>query len=76
MNASRLAALVEDPQISLPRGGAPDTLRGLIATRSHLIKRIAKLDAKIKRRAREDEAARHLMTIPGIGPMIVTAIVA
>ena len=38
--------------------------------------RIADLDKEIARRAREDEVARRLMTIPGIGPIAATAIVA
>ena len=39
--------------------------------------RIAALDRGIGRRAREDErVARRLMTIPGIGPIAATAIVA
>ncbi|VDC30518.1 Transposase IS116/IS110/IS902 family protein [Rhodobacteraceae bacterium THAF1] len=40
----------------------------------HLNERIAGLDAEIARRAREDELARRLMTIPGIGPLIATAL--
>ena len=38
--------------------------------------RIAELDTEIARRASEDEVARRLMTIPGIGPITATAIVA
>jgi transposase len=38
--------------------------------------RVAGLDKEIARRAREDEVARRLMTIPGIGPIAATAIVA
>lgn len=38
--------------------------------------RIADLDKEIARRAREDEVARRLMTIPGIGPIAATAIAA
>ena len=34
------------------------------------------LDREIARRAKEDEAARRLMTIPGIGPIAATAIIA
>ncbi|SPJ24124.1 hypothetical protein PAA8504_01950 [Palleronia abyssalis] len=40
----------------------------------HLDERISELDAEIARRAREDEVARRLMTIPGIGPLIATAL--
>jgi transposase len=38
--------------------------------------RIADLDKEIARRACEDEVARRLMTIPGIGPIAATSIVA
>jgi Transposase and inactivated derivatives len=37
---------------------------------------ITDLDKEIARQAREDEIARRLMTIPGIGPIAATAIVA
>ena len=32
--------------------------------------------AEIARRAREDETARRLMTVPGIGPLVATALAA
>ena len=38
--------------------------------------RIAELDKEIARRAREDVIARRLMTIPGVGPIMATAIAA
>jgi transposase len=41
-----------------------------------LDRRIAALDKEISRRAREDEVARRLMTIPEIGPITATAIAA
>lgn len=43
---------------------------------AELDKRVAALDKEIARRAREDEVARRLMTIPGIGPITATAIAA
>ena len=46
---------------------------GLIAVLRHLEGQIATLDAQIARRVREDETARRLMTIPGVGPLIATA---
>src|SRR4029077_16927869 len=36
--------------------------------------RIAALDAEIAARAKRDDGARRLMSIPGIGPLIATAI--
>jgi transposase len=38
--------------------------------------KIADLDKEIARRAREDEVSRRMMTVPGIGPISVTAIAA
>lgn len=43
---------------------------------AELDEQIATLDREIARRAKEDEAARRLMTIPGIGPIAATAIIA
>lgn len=37
---------------------------------------IGKLNAGIERRAKEDVVARQLLTVPGIGPLIATAIAA
>ena len=41
-----------------------------------LDERIAVFDAEMARMAQQDEAARRLMTIPGIGPINTTALVA
>ena len=38
--------------------------------------RIAGLDNQLKEQARQDETARRLMTIPGVGPVVATAIMA
>jgi transposase len=43
---------------------------------AHLDERIEALDEEIKRAARTDEAAKRLQTIPGIGPITATALVA
>jgi transposase len=72
-NASRLIAIVEDPDNGLPANARP-TLTVLIEVLAHLEAEIGKLDAEIARRAKENEVARRLMTIPGIGPLIATAI--
>ena len=72
-NARRLVALVEMPDSDLPET-ARATLSVLVEGLCHLEERIATLDAEIARRAREDETARRLMTIPGIGPLIATAL--
>lgn len=72
-NASRLIAIVEDPESDLPAGAIP-TLKALIAVLTHLEAEIRKLDAEIARRAKENDVPRRLMTVPGIGPLIATAI--
>jgi transposase len=41
-----------------------------------LDERIEELDREIMRRAKADEAARRLLTIPGIGPVTATALLA
>lgn len=72
-NAARLIALVEDPESGLPADTiAP--LHVLVSTLRQLEAEISTLDAEITRRARENEVAQRLMTVPGIGPLIATAI--
>ena len=72
-NAARLVAIVEDPDSGLPVE-AIVTLKVLVGVLTHLEVEIDKLDAEIARRAKENEVARRLMTVPGIGPLIATAI--
>jgi transposase len=72
-NASKLIAIVEDPTSGLPADAIP-TLKTLIAALTHLEAEIKELDAEIARRAKENDVARRLMTVPGIGSLIATAI--
>lgn len=72
-NAARLIAIVEDPDSGLP-ADAIATLKVLVGALTHLETEIDKLDAEIARRAKENEVARRLMTIPEGGPLIATAI--
>jgi len=72
-NAARLIALVEDPDSGLP-ADAIATLKVLVTTLVHLQEEIRKLDVEIEGRAKENEVARRLMTVPGIGPLIATAL--
>lgn len=60
---------------SLPEA-ARAMFRVMLDMLAELDDRIVELDKEIARRAREDEVARRLMTIPGIGPIAATAIVA
>ena len=72
-NASKLIAIVEDPDSGIP-ADAVATLKVLVLALVNLDAEIGKLNAQIARRAKENDVARRLMTIPGIGPLIATAI--
>ncbi|PIL17894.1 hypothetical protein P775_22565 [Puniceibacterium antarcticum] len=72
-NAKRLVAIVEDRDSSLP-ADAIATLKVMIATLSHVEAKIRMLDAELARRAKANDVGRRLMTVPGIGPLIATAI--
>ena len=73
--AGRLVAMVTDPEAPLP-DAARSALHALVSALEKLEVEIRSLEAEITRRAREDETARRLMTIPGVGPLIATALVA
>lgn len=68
-----LIGQIEDPGSDIP-SEARDCLVLLVETLRALQGRIATLDAEISNRAKRDGVARRLMSIPGIGPMITTAI--
>ena len=71
-NLSKLVEIVEDPACGLP-SEAVSTLQVLITSLRSLEAEIAKLNAEISQRTKEDDLARRLMTVPGIGPLIATA---
>jgi transposase len=66
---------IEDPNCQLP-DVARVIFKVLIATLTSLEEHIAVLDAEISRRSKKDPVARRLTTIPGVGPITATAIVA
>jgi len=70
-----LVALVADPDTLVPVAARP-ALQVLVSVLEQLEAEIRGLEAEMTRRAREDETARRLMTIPGVGPLIATALVA
>ena len=72
-NASKLIAIVEDPDSGIP-ADAIATLKVLVMALAHLDAEVGKLNAEIARRAKENDLARRLMSVPGIGPLIATAI--
>ena len=74
-HVARLTACLGEGDERLPVE-ARVMLEVLADTIATLDGRVARLDAEIARRAREDETARRLMTIPGIGPVTATALVA
>lgn len=69
----RLIAQVEDP-VSGVSEVARSCLQRLVEMLRGLQSEIAALDREIAARARTDDVARRLMTVPGIGPLIATAI--
>jgi transposase len=69
----RLIAAVEDPSCCIPEA-ARDCLLRLIEILRALQSEITALDAEIAARAKKDAVAKRLMTIPGIGPVIATAL--
>jgi transposase len=72
---SKLTEIVRDPASDIPPQARPILMliaQGLEA----LQQQIAVLDREIARRAKADPAAKRLMTIPGVGPVIATALVA
>jgi transposase len=73
-HVARLLSLIDAPS-SLPLE-ARLPLEVLGESLTALEARIAVLDAEIATRAKSDETARRLMTIPGVGPVIATALVA
>lgn len=68
-----LLELIEEPASTLPEA-ARSPCQALAAMLRSLVEQIEELDRTIVSRARADEAAKRLMTIPGIGPVIATAL--
>jgi transposase len=65
----------EDDDEYLP-ASVKQLLRMLVAEIRATDAHIAELDRKLKDHARDDEACRRLIEVPGIGPVIATAVVA
>jgi transposase len=74
-HVAKLIAYVQSPKNEL-RQEARSILCVLIASLKELDEKIIVLDREITKRAREDQVAHRLMSIPGIGPITATAIAA
>ncbi len=70
-----LATLLEDAANGLSAVFRA-SLQGLADELRHLDERVAHYDAQIAALARDSEPAQRLMTIPGIGPLVATALLA
>ena len=73
--AKLIMAVQEFQAASIPEAARP-ILCVLVDMLGLLDQRIKLLDIAIARRAKEDEVARRLMSIPGVGPVIATAMAA
>ena len=71
----QLVQAVENPDEPLPEIARP-VLQILIDTLHRLDEQIALLDREVAQRAKADETARRLMTIPGVGPVTAVALAA
>jgi transposase len=74
-HVAKLIDLVADPSSELPAEARP--VLAVIAESLQLLQaKIAILDREIAARAKASPVARRLMTIPGVGPVVATAMVA
>ena len=72
-HVGRLAATVEGEQSGLP-DGVVAMARILLAQIEGLSAQIDALEKEVRQRAAQDETARRLMTIPGVGAIVATAL--
>jgi transposase len=74
-HVSQLVRAVAAPEEPIPEIARP-VLQMLVETLDRLDKQIAGLDREVAQRAKENETARRLMTIPGVGPVTAVALAA
>lgn len=67
--------LADDGEDAVP-GHAKTVLQMLVDQLRDTARRISDLDDRLREQAKSNETCRRLMTIPGIGPVIATALVA
>lgn len=71
----QLPRILENAELTLS-GSFRVLLAQLKLELDQLTERVEEIDAVIQQRAREDEACQRLTTIPGIGPITATALIA
>jgi transposase len=74
-HVGRLEGLLDDSASNRP-DPVRAILRDLVGVIRDLSQRIDDLDREIRQRARNDDVAKRPMTIPGMGPVIATALTA
>ena len=74
-HSAKLMQVVDDPDTDLPAEARP-VLAIIVESLKALQAQVAKLDTEIAARAKRDPVAKRLMTIPGVGPVAATALVA
>jgi transposase len=74
-HVSQLVRAVADSEEPIPELARP-VLQMLSETLHRLDEQIAGLDREVAQRAKENETARRLMTIPGVGPVTAVALAA
>lgn len=74
-HVAKLIDLVADPASDLPLEARP-VLAVIAESLQSVQAKIAVLDREIAARAKADPVAKRLMTIPGVGPVVATALVA
>jgi transposase len=74
-HVSKLVDIVREPSSDIPAEARP-VLAVITESLQALQSQIAVLDREIAARAKADPVAKRLMTIPGVGPVVATALVA
>lgn len=74
-HVSKLVEIVHEPSSNIPAEARP-VLAVIAESLQALQSQIAVLDREIAARAKADPVAKRLMTIPGVGPVVATALVA
>ncbi|GLR97142.1 hypothetical protein GCM10007858_47810 [Bradyrhizobium liaoningense] len=74
-HVAKLVSVIISHDTDIPELARP-ILRLLVEQLRSLNEKVALLDRELARRAKEDAEAKRLMTIPGIGPITATALVA